>query len=96
MKITIEFESLEELLDFQGISTQSAYINKKKLTIFDLLPDHIDGGPRARNCLSAAEILTVDDLLLNSENDLLKVPNLGRRSLRVIVNELAVRGMKLA
>jgi DNA-directed RNA polymerase alpha subunit len=50
---------------------------------------------RARSCLEAESIRTVSHLLRCTENDLLKVPNLGRRSLNEIKDKLAERGLKL-
>lgn len=43
---------------------------------------------RSHNCLTAENILTIGKLVTNSENDLLKIPNLGRKSLKEIKEEL--------
>ena len=50
---------------------------------------------RSGRCLEAEEIFTIDQLIYYTENDLLKVPNLGRRSLNEIKDRLAERGLKL-
>ena len=50
---------------------------------------------RSGKCLEAEEIHTIDQLIYYTENDLLKVPNLGRRSLNEIKDRLAERGLKL-
>jgi DNA-directed RNA polymerase alpha subunit len=50
---------------------------------------------RAVKCLEADEIYTIDQLIYYSENDLLRLPNLGRRSLNEIKEKLAERGLKL-
>jgi DNA-directed RNA polymerase alpha subunit len=50
---------------------------------------------RSGSCLEAESIRTISQLLRFTENDLLKVPNLGRRSLNEIKDQLAARGLKL-
>jgi hypothetical protein len=50
---------------------------------------------RTRNCLKAENIVTIGDLLLHSEVDLIKTPNLGRKSLNEIKEVLASRGVSL-
>lgn len=50
---------------------------------------------RSVSCLQAECIRTISQLLRCTENDLLKVPNLGRRSLNEIKDKLAERGLKL-
>lgn len=51
---------------------------------------------RAERCLMAEEIETIEQLVLCRESDLLKTPNLGRKSLTEIKEALALRGMRLA
>ena len=50
---------------------------------------------RSENCLKAEEIYTVTQLLGCTEQRLLKTPNLGRKSLREIIERLNERGLKL-
>jgi len=50
---------------------------------------------RSENCLKAEEIYTVTQLLGCTEQRLLKTPNLGRKSIREIVEQLEARGLKL-
>jgi DNA-directed RNA polymerase alpha subunit len=50
---------------------------------------------RTTNCLQAENITSLTALCKKTPNDLLKVPNLGRRSLRLIEEALAARGLKL-
>lgn len=50
---------------------------------------------RSGSCLEAESIRTISQLLRCTENDLLKVPNLGRRSLNELKDRLAERGLKL-
>ena len=50
---------------------------------------------RALNCLKAHGIKTVGDLLQNTRWELMKVPNLGRKSLLEIEEVLAKWNLKL-
>ncbi len=50
---------------------------------------------RSQLCLFAENISTISQLLCRTENELLKTPNLGRKSLYEIKEQLAVRGLKL-
>lgn len=50
---------------------------------------------RSKKCLEANEVFTMNQLLNCSEIDLLKMPNLGRRCLNEIIDQLAARGLKL-
>jgi hypothetical protein len=50
---------------------------------------------RTTNCLKVEKINCIGDLVLRSENDMLKTPNLGRKALNEIKESLASRGLKL-
>ena len=50
---------------------------------------------RSANCLKAEAIQYIGDLVRRSEQDLLKTPNLGRKSLSEIKEVLATRGLTL-
>jgi len=50
---------------------------------------------RSEHCLKAEEIYTVTQLLGCTEQRLLKTPNLGRKSLKEIIERLNERGLKL-
>ena len=50
---------------------------------------------RAENCLKAENIYTFRDLQKYTENELLKTPNLGRRSLGEIIFKMQEHGLKL-
>lgn len=57
--------------------------------------DDLELTVRAANCLKAENIYYIGDLVTRSENDLLKTPNLGKKSLMEIKNVLASRGLSL-
>ena len=50
---------------------------------------------RSQNCLKAENINTIAELLMQSENTLLKTPKLGRKSLNEIKAALALHGLAL-
>lgn len=57
--------------------------------------DDLELTARAANCLKAENIYYIGDLVQRSENDLLKTPNLGRKSLLEIKSVLAQKGLSL-
>lgn len=57
--------------------------------------DDLELTVRAANCLKAENIYYIGDLVQRSENDLLKTPNLGKKSLLEIKSVLAQRGFSL-
>ena len=50
---------------------------------------------RSSNCLEAAQIVTIRDLVVKTENDMLKFRNFGRKSLNEIKDILATMGLSL-
>ena len=50
---------------------------------------------RARNCLDSANLRTLRDLVILSENEVMNLKNLGKTSLTEIKNKLAERGLSL-
>lgn len=57
--------------------------------------DDLELTVRAANCLKAENIYYIGDLVQRTENDLLKTPNLGKKSLTEIKSVLAQRGLSL-
>jgi DNA-directed RNA polymerase subunit alpha len=57
--------------------------------------DDLELTVRSANCLKAENIYYVGDLIQRTENELLKTPNLGRKSLNEIKEVLASRGLTL-
>ncbi|MDH4284805.1 MAG: DNA-directed RNA polymerase subunit alpha [Gallionellaceae bacterium] len=57
--------------------------------------DDLELTPRSSNCLKAQSIHYIGDLIQYTENDLLRTPNLGRKSLNEIKQVLAEHGLSL-
>ena len=100
MASKILIEHLELFLDLaEGISeTESimavpADVEKEK--VLDLTIDELDLSVRSFNCLKRAGINTVEDLINKSEEDMMKVRNLGRKSLEEVIAKLDSFGFTL-
>jgi DNA-directed RNA polymerase subunit alpha len=61
----------------------------------DMLIDDLDLGVRSLNCLKREGIETVGDLLARSEQELMCIPNFGRKSLDEVMERLQENDMKL-
>jgi DNA-directed RNA polymerase alpha subunit len=57
--------------------------------------DDIEWTVRTLNCLNSDNIKTVDQLVKLTANQLLKIPNFGRKSLKEVRDELAQLNLKL-
>lgn len=86
-RITLESEekSLDEEFDENSLHTRQ--LLKTKLIDLDL-------SVRALNCLKAAEVDTLGDLVQYNRNDLLKFRNFGKKSLAEIDNLMKVKGLE--
>ena len=59
------------------------------------MDDDLELTVRSANCLKAESIYFIGDLIQRTENELLKTPNLGRKSLNEIKEVLAAHGLTL-
>ncbi len=96
----ILIEHFELFLDLaEGVSeTQSIMAEKndtQKAQVLDLTIDELDLSVRSFNCLKRAGINTVEDLINKSEEDMMKVRNLGRKSLEEVIAKLDSFGFTL-
>jgi DNA-directed RNA polymerase subunit alpha len=90
---------VEQLTVFADLKGMPALVEEKKATQIDpilLRPvDDLELTVRSANCLKAENIYYIGDLIQRTENELLKTPNLGRKSLNEIKEVLASRGLTL-
>ena len=61
----------------------------KKEKVLEMTIEELDLSVRSFNCLKRAGIDTVEDLIERSEEDMMKVRNLGRKSLEEVIQKLA-------
>ncbi|MDO4882979.1 MAG: DNA-directed RNA polymerase subunit alpha [Oscillospiraceae bacterium] len=69
--------------------------DKGKEKILEMTIEDLDLSVRSFNCLKRAGINTVEDLINKSEEDMMKVRNLGRKSLEEVVQKLNSLGFGL-
>lgn len=69
--------------------------NKKNM-VLEMTIEELDLSVRSFNCLKRAGINTVEDLVNKSESEMMKVRNLGRKSLEEVVGKLAALGFSFA
>ena len=67
----------------------------KKEKVLEMTIEELDLSVRSYNCLKRAGINTVEDLTNKSEEDMMKVRNLGRKSLEEVINKLNGLGLYL-
>ena len=67
----------------------------KKEKVLETTIEELDLSVRSYNCLKRAGINTVQDLTNRSENDMMKVRNLGRKSLEEVIAKLDSMGLSL-
>ncbi len=67
----------------------------KQQQILKMVIEEMDLSVRSYNCLKRANIHTVEDLTKKTEDDMLKVRNLGRKSLEEVIQKLGSYGLAL-
>ena len=67
----------------------------KKVKVLEMTIEELDLSVRSFNCLKRAGIDTVEDLIDRTEEDMMKVRNLGRKSLEEVIQKLNSLGLSL-
>ena len=67
----------------------------KKEKVLEMSIEELDLSVRSYNCLKRAGINTVEDLACKTEEEMMKVRNLGKKSLEEVLNKLAELGLAL-
>lgn len=88
------FVDLSEEVGNQEIMVEKDEDGKEK--VLEMTIEELDLSVRSFNCLKRAGINTVEDLIGKSEEDMMKVRNLGRKSLDEVVAKLASLGFSLS
>ena len=88
------FTDLSDTLGDKSTVVEKATDSKDKM--LELTIEELDLSVRSFNCLKRANINTVEDLISKTEDEMMKVRNLGRKSLEEVINKLAMMGLSLA
>ena len=67
----------------------------KKEKILEMNIEDLDLSVRSYNCLKRANINTIEELVQRNEDEMMKVRNLGRKSLEEVVQKLSALGLSL-
>lgn len=96
-KVLTEHLNLFVNLSDKGTSTEIMIEkdDKGKEKVLEMTIEELDLSVRSFNCLKRAGINTVEDLINRSEDDMMKVRNLGRKSLEEVVEKLNALGFSL-
>lgn len=95
-KILIEhlniITDLSEIADITGIMNAKQEDSKQKKLETSI--DDLDFSVRAYNCLKRANINTLGDLTEKSELEMMKIRNLGKKSLKEVIDKIKDMGLK--
>ncbi len=88
------FVDLSEEIGMRSTVVEKAESQQDK--ILEMTIEELDLSVRSFNCLKRAGINTVEDLVNTSEDDMMKVRNLGRKSLEEVIHKLEAMELSLA
>jgi DNA-directed RNA polymerase subunit alpha len=96
MAATILHQQIAVFVDLKAVAVKEVIEEKPSIDPILLRPvDDLELTVRSANCLKAENIYYIGDLVQKTENELLKTPNLGRKSLSEIKQVLAERALSL-
>ena len=83
----------------ETVANKSTVVEKAespRAKVLELTIEELDLSVRSFNCLKRANINNVEDLISRTGEDMMKVRNMGRKSLEEVQNKLAAMGLSLA
>ena len=93
----ILIEHFEILTSLNAIADETGLMISKSedpsVKILETSIDDLDFSVRAYNCLKRANILTLKDLVDKSENEMMKIRNLGKKSLKEVMDKVKDTGL---
>ena len=97
-KILVDhFKLFTDLSDSIGSrSTVVEKVETQRDKVLEMTIEELDLSVRSFNCLKRANINTVEDLISKTQDEMIKVRNLGRKSLEEVEHKLAMMGLSLA
>ncbi len=84
--------AVDAIADVKGLMNEKQEDPKQK-TLQTPIED-LDLSVRAYNCLKRASLLTVQDITNKSENEMMKIRNLGKKSLKEVIDKIKDMGLK--
>ncbi len=90
----ILFTDLSDTIGAKSTVVEKAEIQRDK--ILEMTIEELDLSVRSFNCLKRANINTVEDLISKTQEEMIKVRNLGHKSLEEVEHKLAMMGLSLA
>ncbi|MCL2821141.1 MAG: DNA-directed RNA polymerase subunit alpha [Oscillospiraceae bacterium] len=87
------FTDLSESIGNQSTVVEKAEAQRDK--VLEMTIEELDLSVRSFNCLKRVNINTVEDLISKTEDEMIKVRNLGRKSLEEVIHKLAMMGLGL-
>ncbi|MBO7526587.1 MAG: DNA-directed RNA polymerase subunit alpha [Clostridia bacterium] len=90
--VNLFIELCENMNDMQIMVSKE---EDEQVKVLEMPIEEMDLSVRSYNCLKRANINTVDDLIKKSKNDMLKVRNLGLKSIEEVVAKLETYGLSL-
>ena len=88
------FTNLSETVASKPTMAEKAETHRDK--VLEMTIEELDLSVRSFNCLKRANINNVEDLISRTGEDMMKVRNMGRKSLEEVQNKLAMMGLSLA
>lgn len=88
------FTDLSETIGSE--STVKEKVETQRDKVLEMTIEELDLSVRSFNCLKRANINTVEDLIGKTQDEMIKVRNLGRKSLEEVEHKLAMMGLSLA
>ena len=88
------FTDLSETIGSE--STVKEKVEAQRDKVLEMTIEELDLSVRSFNCLKRANINTVEDLIGKTQDEMIKVRNLGRKSLEEVEHKLAMMGLSLA
>ena len=88
------FTNLSETVASKPTMAEKSETHRDK--VLEMTIEELDLSVRSFNCLKRANINNVEDLISRTGEDMMKVRNMGRKSLEEVQNKLAMMGLSLA
>ncbi|MDE6432385.1 MAG: DNA-directed RNA polymerase subunit alpha [Opitutales bacterium] len=93
--LTIFNQTSDEEIEFDTATEEVSDEQNRLRKLLNMSVNEIELSVRAANCLNNANIMTVGELVMKTENDMLRYRNFGKKSLNEIKDRLGSLGLSL-